>query len=292
MRAVKYLYLLTIAAALNLPASGQETTMPVPTIQAFLEADRPMVIAHRGFSGKAPENTLVAIEQAIELGADMVEVDVTLTADGHVVVIHDETLDRTTNGRGPVLETSLEAIRSLDAGAWFDARFAGEKVPTLSEVLELTRDRILLNVEIKHEAVGEGAEGGIAQKVDTLVRGRGMTETVIVSSFDPRPLGHLRELGSEIATASLYAEELHRGMRPSEVIAQVGAAAFNVSGRHLDEAMLADARQNGIKVSVYTINEEADMERLLALGVGALFTDRPDRLLELLRRRPAGDGRE
>ena len=273
-----------IAAALAVPASGQEVTMPVPTIQAFLEADRPMVIAHRGFSGQAPENTLVAIEKAIELGADMVEIDVTLTADGHVVVIHDETLERTTDGSGPVLETSLEAMQLLDAGSWFDERFAGEKVPTLSQVLELVKDRILLNVEIKHEAVTDQAEGGIAQKVDELVRGHGLETAVIVSSFDPRPLAHLRELGSALVTASLYAKQLHGGMKPSEVIAQVGATAFNVGGRHIDEAMLADAHRHGIPVSVYTINETADMKRLLDHGVRALFTDHPDRMLTLLGR--------
>ncbi|MEM1178128.1 MAG: glycerophosphodiester phosphodiesterase family protein [Acidobacteriota bacterium] len=266
------------------PASLEETPMPVASVASFLESQAPKVIAHRGFSGQAPENTLVAIRQAIEIGADMVEIDVTLTRDGHVIVLHDETLERTTDGGGAALETQLADIQKLDAGSWFDARYAGEKVPTLQEVLDLVTDRILLNIEIKHEAVTDAVEGGIAQKVHRLVAESGRAEQVIVSSFDPRPLARLRELGSPLATASLYAVRLHSGLLPSDITAQVGSVAFNVSGRHLDEAMLENAKAHGIPVQVYTVNEIKDMERLLEVGVVALFTDHPDRMLRLLSR--------
>jgi glycerophosphoryl diester phosphodiesterase len=109
-------------------------------IVEFLElGGRTRVIAHRGFSGVAPENTLVAIRRGIEIGADMAEIDVTLSKDGYVVVIHDETLDRTTNGTGPVSDATLEELQRLDAGSWFAPEFAGEKIPTLGEVLDLVR---------------------------------------------------------------------------------------------------------------------------------------------------------
>ncbi|MEE8523355.1 MAG: glycerophosphodiester phosphodiesterase family protein, partial [Thermoanaerobaculia bacterium] len=157
------------------------------TIDEFLatDAERPRVIAHRGFSGVAPENTLVAIRKAIDVGADMAEIDVLLSRDRHVVVIHDDTLDRTTDGKGPVEDLSLEELRRLDAGSWFSAEFAGERMPTLAEVLDLVRGRILLNVEIKSEAVTREIEGGIVDRVLRLIAEREMGDQVILSSFEP-----------------------------------------------------------------------------------------------------------
>ena len=147
------------------------------TIDEFLApGGRTWVIAHRGFSGRAPENTLAAISEAIAIGADMAEIDVTLTADDRVVVIHDETLDRTTNGAGRVADHGFDEIRNLDAGSWFAPQFAGEKVPTLEEILDTVKGRILLNVEIKSEAVGRG----ISDKVAAAIRHRGMADQVIV----------------------------------------------------------------------------------------------------------------
>lgn len=259
--------------------------MPVADIKTFFEAgSATRVIAHRGFSARAPENTLAAVRAAIELGADMVEVDVTLSADGHVVLMHDDTLDRTTDGAGAVMDLSLSELRALDAGSWFDPSFAGEPVPTLRALLELVTDRILLNIEIKREAVTDVAEGGIAHKVDDLVGEHGRAEQVVVSSFDPRPLARLRDRGSALATASLFDTRLHDGMLPSEVTAQVGSSAFNISGRLLDARLLADARAHRLPVAVYTVNEIRDMERVLGAGVAAVFTDHPDRLLRLLGR--------
>ncbi|MEO1085553.1 MAG: glycerophosphodiester phosphodiesterase family protein, partial [Acidobacteriota bacterium] len=263
----------------------EESPMPVADIKSFFEAgSATRVIAHRGFSGRAPENTLAAVRAAIELGADMVEVDVTLTADGHVVLMHDDTLDRTTDGTGAAMDATLEELRKLDAGSWFDPSFAGEPVPTLVELLELVTDKILLNIEIKHEAVTEVAEDGIAHKVDDLVAAHGEVDQVVVSSFDPRPLGHLRDRGSALATASLFNAQLHDGMLPSEVTAQVGSSAFNISGRLLDARVLADARAHRLPVAVYTVNDTKDMERLIEVGVAAMFTDHPDRLVQLLGR--------
>lgn len=274
------------------------------TIDAFLDLDRadrrPVVIAHRGFSGEAPENTLVAVRRAIEIGADMVEVDVTLTSDGHVILLHDETLERTTEGAGRALDTPLEAIRKLDAGSWFAEEFAGEPVPTLEEFLALVKGKILVNLEIKSEAVGDDdlakPGGGIARKVAEAVAAHGMVDQVIVSSFDPRPLAHLRDLADEeggegavprLFTASLYAHELpaHQGKRPSEITAAVGASAFHVGARHVDAETIRDAHEHGLPVAVYTVNRKRNLRRLLALGVDAIFTDRPDRMLELLAER-------
>lgn len=114
-----------------------------------------MVIAHRGFSGQAPENTLASFQKAVELGSDMIELDVRFSKDGQVVVIHDDTIDRTTNGRGKVADYTLKELKQFDAGSWFAPQFSGERIPTLKEVLELVKGKVLVNIEIKDESPGQ-----------------------------------------------------------------------------------------------------------------------------------------
>ncbi|MEM6793751.1 MAG: glycerophosphodiester phosphodiesterase family protein [Acidobacteriota bacterium] len=263
-----------------------------PNLQAFWAADRPRVIAHRGFSGVAPENTLAAVSRALDLGVDMVEIDVTSSVDGHVIVLHDETLDRTTSGSGPALETPLEALRSLDAGSWFAPEFAGERIPLLAEVLDLVAGKTLLNVEIKGEAVAPGANpaapgegGGIARRIAELVRERGLEDQTLISSFHPAALAHSRAAAPEIARAVLFSPEFYGGKTPTGAALESAAACFNVSARNLDQAMLENAASGGLPVAVYTVNDADRMRELRDLGVAAIFTDRPDRMLEVLASR-------
>jgi len=254
------------------------------TIDAFLDpGGRTRVIAHRGFSGRAPENTVAAIREAIAIGADMAEIDVTLTADERVVVIHDETLQRTTNGGGKVAEQDFDEIRSLDAGSWFAPQFAGEKVPTLGEVLDLVKGQILLNVEIKSEA----ADRGISDKVAAAIKERGMTDQVIVSSFSPTALEQMRAVAPEIRTAVLYNKELQRGQDPVEIVRGLGASAFNIRGSRLKAKMLRSCREHGIPVGVYTVDKPRKMKQWVKKGIDAIFTNHPDRLLEVLEKAPA-----
>ncbi len=277
--------------------SGQEDPQPAmppvddrpATVDEFLRlGGRTRVIAHRGFSGRAPENTLAAVRRAIEGGADMVEIDVLLSRDKEVVVIHDDTLERTTDGTGSVAGRTLEEIRRLDAGSWFDAAFAGEKVPTLGEVLDLVRGRILLNVEIKGEAVTPEIEGGIVEKVLRRVRKREMGDQVILSSFAPEALVQARQLDPAVATASLYNKELHRDSGPLEVMTAAGSRSFSVNARRLKPEILDACHRHGRPVAAYTVNEARKMRRLIAMGVDAIFTDYPDRLLRVLEEdRPA-----
>ena len=150
---------------------------------------RPLLIGHRGYPAKFPENTLAAFEGAIQAGCDMIELDVTLTRDRKVVVVHDDTLDRTTTGKGPVKDHSFEEIKKLDAGSWFDARFAAQRVPQLSEVVKLTAGRCMLNIEIKESAFeADYPADAIEHQVVNLVKTGGAMDRVIVSSFDPRIL--------------------------------------------------------------------------------------------------------
>ncbi|MEM8932124.1 MAG: glycerophosphodiester phosphodiesterase family protein [Acidobacteriota bacterium] len=277
-----------LVAAADLPPSPPVSRPE--TIAGFMAAYRPMMIAHRGFSGQAPENTLVAVRQAIEVGADMVEVDVTRTADGDVILLHDETLDRTTDGTGRALDTPFAMIRRLDAGSWFSPRYAGEPVPTLAELLELTRGKILVNIEIKGEAVTDTARGGISQAVAELVAAHEMVDQVIVSSFDPRALAQLRDLAAagvvpRLVTGSLYAIDLHQDQTPDEIAGDVGASAFHIGVRHVHAEHVADAHEAGLLVAVYTVNRQRMMRHLLDLGVDAFFTDHPDRLLDVLTER-------
>jgi glycerophosphoryl diester phosphodiesterase len=236
------------------------------------------VIAHRGFSGNAPENTLAAVRAAIEIGADMVEIDVTLSSDAHVVVIHDETLDRTTDGSGDISRYSLAELKQLDAGSWFDSKYAGERIPTLDEVLAEVEDRVLLNVEIKSEAVVRGVAG----KVASAIRDFEMIDQVVVSSFSPAALEQMHELAPEIRTAVLYNAELHQGRDAVEIVEELGASVFNIKRQRLTKKTRRRCREHAIPVGVYTVNEARRMRRLVNKGTNAIFTDHPDLLLEVL----------
>lgn len=251
------------------------------SLEDFLRAERTRCIAHRGFSGRCPENTLASFRAAIEVQADMIELDVTLTADDEVVVIHDETLERTTDGRGPVREQHWGELATLDAGSWLAPSFAGERIPTLAQVLELTRGRTLLNIEVKEEVVTDRIEGGIVERVIQRVLAAEMSDQVILSSFDPRAVAQAQAIEPEIERASLFNLVLHRGRRPTEVMEEVGAVVFSASLKQASAAMVADAHASGRLVTVYTVNHEPDMQRMIDLGVDGMFTDHPDVLLRL-----------
>lgn len=249
------------------------------TVETFMRLDTPTrVIAHRGFSAVAPENTLAAVRWAIAAGADMVEVDVTVTADGHVICLHDDTLDRTTDGRGPATALPLAAIAGLDAGSWFGPRFAGERVPTLDQVLALAKGRMLLNVEIKPEAVEHDA----VAKVAALIRRHAMLDQVVVSSFAPEALRRMKLTAPEVVTVSLLNDELHAGLDPLEVVQEVGSRGLNLSSDEVTPELVERCHRHGLPVSVYTVNSKRQMRRLVRMGVHAIFTDHPDRLRDVV----------
>ena len=240
------------------------------------------VIAHRGASAYFPENTMVSFEGAIALGADMVELDVQLTADGEVVVFHDERISRCTNGRGSIADYTLVELKKLDAGSWFDKKYAGARLPTLVEALELCKDKIAVNVEIKTEAVTDTISNGIEEKCLRIVDKIAMRKHVVFSSFDPRAVQHLKQIDGQIPAAVLFTKKHYGSQLPSEIIAALGADAINCSQRELSKEWLADLKQHGIPVNVYTVNDEKSMRRLLALGVDGIFTNWPDVLKNVL----------
>ncbi|HOG80943.1 MAG: hypothetical protein GX642_08575 [Smithella sp.] len=240
------------------------------------------VIAHRGASAYYPENTIASFKGAIAMGADMVELDVQMTLDGEVVVFHDEEIKRCTNGRGRIADYALANLKKLDAGSWFDEKFRGAEIPMLADVLSLCKDRIAVNIEIKTEAVKEEIMGGIEEKCLQIVNKIGMREHVVYSSFSPLVLRHLRQLDSKTPIAVLFEKKYYDAKLPSEIVISLKGNTFNCSRRELNRTWLADLKQHGIPVNVYTVNDEKSMKRFYAQGVDGIFTNRPDILRKVL----------
>ena len=235
------------------------------------------IVGHRGAAGIAPENTLTSFREAVRIGSDWLEFDVRLSSDGVPVIIHDSTLKRTTNGRGPVRARPLTELRRLDAGSWFDTRFAGEKIPTLDEVLKLG-SRVRLNIEIKARSAPAGE---VAQAVWSRVRQAGLEQRVLVSCFDLKVLRALRDLDAEARLGFPWQAGLRDPIRRATTL-KCRMMLFDVAG--LSEKKVRRCREVGLEVWVYTVNEPDEMRRVLDLGIDGLITDRPDLLARMVRR--------
>jgi glycerophosphoryl diester phosphodiesterase len=237
---------------------------------------RPLVIAHRGASGTCPENTLAAFRRAEELGADMIELDVQLTRDAAVVVLHDETLERTTSGVGSVGSLTLAELRRLDAGAWFDRRFRGERVPTLADVLAAVA--LPVNVELKPSAGGGTGVSDLASRALATVRAAGALERVVFSSFEPAALTILRTLAPDGILAVLSdADPRPQGLALAK---RVGARALHLRKDAVTRDVVAAARAEQVEVRAWTVNAADEFARLAIAGVTGIFTDHPERFLQ------------
>ena len=242
---------------------------------------RPLRIAHRGASVRAPENTLAAFETAIRQGADAIELDVHLTADGVPVVLHDATLDRTTDGRGPVARVTLAALKRLDAGAWFAPRFRGERVPTLEEALRCARGRCGLNIEIK-TGPGRGRDktarardarseaGLLASAVSRVVARARFTDLLVVSSFSRAALQAARAAMPRARLGLLVSRRL-AGIRAAHRDLRLHSLHLHI--RLASRRRIAAARRIGLRILVWPVNEPDDLRRLLALEVDGIMTD-------------------
>ena len=226
------------------------------------------VIGHRGARGHAPENTLLAIDTGIALGAPWVEFDVQRHPSGALLVFHDLTLDRTTNGHGFLVDQPLEVLRGLDAGG-------GQMIPTLDEVLDLVDQRVGVNIELK-------SAGGTAEAVAAVIRSHveagWPVDRFLVSSFHLPELWEFKQLAPEIPVGALLCGV---PLDWAGCALELGAATLNLSSEFVDPRLIADAHAHGIKVYVYTVNDPAEMRLLHGLGVDGVFTDYPDRALAL-----------
>jgi len=238
---------------------------------------QPAVIAHRGASTGAPENTLAAFRGALELGVDAVELDVHLSADGVPVVIHESLLDRTTDGRGLVKDYPLEALRRLDAGRWFNERFAGERIPTLTEALEVLRP-VRTIVEIKN---GPVYYPGIAAKVAETVRAVGH-QAVTVSSFDHPVLLEVRDVAPDLPTAALF---MGRFTDPLWLARESGASILHPYWAWITSDLVEAAHAAGLRVETWTVDEPHHARFVIDLGVDGIITNYPDRLRAVLAQR-------
>ncbi len=241
----------------------------------------PIILAHRGDLAHAPENTLPSFLQAIQKGADGVELDAKLTADGHVIVIHDPTVDRTTNGSGKVASFTLEAIRTLDAGAWFDSRFAGAKIPLLEEVFETVGKDKLINIELTNYNT---PRDGLTQRVCELIKRHHNQSQIIFSSFFP----------SNLKIASQMLPEVPRGLLAMPGFIGLWARSFGFMfgdyqalHPHISSAsreQIQRAHRIKRRVHVWTANAPEDVTRLREWGADGIFTDDPDTVLRALGR--------
>jgi glycerophosphoryl diester phosphodiesterase len=242
--------------------------LPRPHVNNWFSSQRPLLIAHRGASADAPENTLAAFNLALEQGADGIEFDVQLAADGVPVVIHDGRLERTTNGQGPVRAQTAAALQALDAGD-------GRGVPTLDQLFESIGRRLLYNVEIKN---WEWRDGGAEAAVAACIRAHNLADCVVVSSFNPWALRRARRyMPSQVPLALLYmAGPL-----------QISRFLFQGEAEHphfplVDEAYMARAVRQKRRVHVWTVDDPVEAQRLVQLGVHAIISNKPRFLREKL----------
>jgi glycerophosphoryl diester phosphodiesterase len=241
-----------------------------------------LIIAHRGDSAHRPENTLASFASALEVGASLVEFDVQLTRDGEVVVLHDPTVDRTTDGTGQLSDLTLKELRGLSAGyrARFSDRYAEERVPTLSEALDFLRGQAKVMIEIKAESVTDQATEGVEAKTIAEVRRLGMSEDVALISFDHRSLLRCRDLAPEIARGHLFSsaslEEALQACHDAQCLVMMPEKHL------LNEQLASRARAEGLLVATWVVDDPAELSRLVRLGLYGIGSNRPGVLLEAL----------
>lgn len=239
-----------------------------------MNLDQFIVCAHRGASGHAPENTLTAIRLAMEIGAEMCEIDVQQTADDHLVVMHDDTLNRTTSGKGNLWEMTLSELQQYDAGSWYDRRFAGERLPAIEQVIALVRGKMALNIEIKLH----GHERNIAPLVVDTLRREKFENECVVSSFDRKVIDEIKSRAPELKTGYIFD---WRNFTPEVFRGSVELLSVHYS--LIDVPFLAQARAADKKVHVWTVNDQWLTRRLIELGVDGMITNYPDRLFAVRR---------
>lgn len=241
-----------------------------------MDTERPLIIAHRGAKGEAPENTLAAFRLGIEQGCDAIELDVHLSKDGEIIVCHDPTLDRTTDMQGTIREMTVRELKQADAGSWFHPSFKGERIPLLEEVLDLVPAGMMINIEIK-ESYDREMEPALLK----LIERKGRLQDVIISSFYHKSLHYLKQLEPEIKIGLLYDVDV---MRHPSLAESFGAPVYSLhpNAKRLGIEDVREAVECGLNVYPYTINTIEQMKEAIRAGVSGIITDYPGRLKQLL----------
>ncbi|MBV4428175.1 glycerophosphodiester phosphodiesterase [Clostridium tyrobutyricum] len=232
--------------------------------------NRTLNIAHRGFSGKYPENTMMAFRKAVEVGADGIETDLHMTSDGIIVICHDETIDRTTNGSGFIKDYTYDEIRKFDAGK-------GEKIPNLDELLNFMKNKnLLLNLELKNDVVDYN---NLEKDTINKIYEYGLEKNVIISSFNHQSMKRVKQYDSSIRTGLLYGSPI---CKPEEYAKQMGADALHpLFSLVMNQDVVHDIKKSGILINVYTVNKEDEMKKLIELGIDGIITNYPNILKKL-----------
>lgn len=274
---------------------SEQNKQPVskkPSISKYLSDinRKPLVIGHRGDSEYYPENTIPAFKSAIRRGVDMVELDVfsVKSEQGQkLVVIHDPTVDRTTDGTGIVWNFSLEELNQLDAGGWFDTQFKGVKIPTLEEVFQEVGGSVLVNVEIKYEQGGRIQGCHIEKEVIRLIEKYNLTDSVIISSFNYETLRAVRNLSKD-AYIGVLSEESESNLDVVSLCKAIGAISYNPDGRYTTRELVERLHSANILVIPWVYKDEntqTTMTRMLNLGVDGFFANDPKLLHEIVESR-------
>ncbi len=252
----------------------------------MIEGLKPIVIAHRGNSGPAPACTMAAIRQAVDLGADMIELDVRSSRDGVAVIIHNDTVDETTDGKGPISSFSVAQLKELDAGSWKDERYAGERIPTLMEVLEFAKGKVNLSLDLKEEGIVPAMVGDI--------QAANMAADVVICGCCEPQAEKIREIDENLTVLlnmDSQLDKLAKRRDKSEFISHYinracrgKLAALNVNFKYVTHELIRRAHLRALPVWTWTVDGKADMKRMLEMGVDAIYTNWPERLLEVVGR--------
>jgi glycerophosphoryl diester phosphodiesterase len=243
------------------------------------KTERPLIIAHRGASGHAPENTMAAFRLAAEQGADAIELDAKLSADGVIVIHHDTTLDRTTSGKGPLYKHLWRDLQSLDAGAKFGDHFAGERIPTLRQVLEELGSKLLINVELTNYV---RPWDRLPEYAVDLVKELALEKRVLFSSFNPVALSSIKRIAPDIPTGLLLLPQEPAWIRKL-LREKISHQALHLHKKLVSTQIVAREHAKGRPVNVWTVNEIRHMREMINIGVDGLITDFPDTALEVIQ---------
>lgn len=245
----------------------------------YIYRGRILNVGHRGARAAAPENTLAAFRRAVELGADGVELDVMLSADGVPIVHHDFKLGRTNNGKGSVRKLTVAQLKRLDAGGWKDPGYAGERIPTLAEVFQTLDRQVVVNVELK---INTPWATGLEEAVVSEIKRSHMIDMVVVSSFDPFALLRVRDLAPTLPLGLLYEPRQWPPLSRAWLRPLVRPEALHPHHSMVTPRFVAWAKKRGYRINTWTVNEPDEMRRLIKLGVDAIISDTPDVLHQAL----------